>query len=136
VPQFNRWTKKHTAMDLVTFITFESGTDLIVSYAVCDPHDYTLIRSLTIMRTPKYEVFLYEWERGASVSFEREGEEADERNLLREVEYSPEEKTVRVHTDSHTYALDLRKIESEDLAIMCQIYRKMNFDSSIVLRGF
>src|SRR5262245_6087975 len=56
------------------------------SYFVCPlstgrPTD---IESLTILRTPKYEAFLDEWERGASVSFDRDLER-DERVLLREV---------------------------------------------------
>ena len=126
--------KRNRAMDLVSFITLESGTDLIVSYAVCDPDGEGGIQSLTILRTPKYEKFLYEWEQGASVSFERE-DDADETNLLREVEYVPEEKTVTLRTEHRTYTLDLRKVDSSDLAGMCRVFRKINFDSSITLRG-
>ena len=63
-------------MDTVAFISCETGTDLIVSFAVCNPEDPTEVESLTLMRTPKYEGLLYERERGATVSFERE--ETDE----------------------------------------------------------
>lgn len=121
-------------MDLVSFITLENDTDLIVSFAVCDPFDPGQVESLTILRTPKYERFLEKWERGASLSFDRVSE-GDEIVLLREVTYTPKEKIVKLRTDSRAYALDLRKVDPEELAGMCRIFRKMNFDSSIELKG-
>src|SRR3954471_19058378 len=107
-------------MDLVAFISTETGTDLIVSFAVCVPDEPTEIESLTILRTPKYEGLLYEWERGAAVSFERE-EKRDEVVLLREVTYAPGEKQVMVRTDKHTYEWDVRKVDPKDLKAMCRV---------------
>lgn len=121
-------------MELVAFITTETGTDLIVSFAVGIPNDPTDVESLTIIRTPKHEKLLYEWERGASVSFDRDDQD-DEVVLLREVKYSPEEKTVVVSSDRQTYELDLRKVETDEVAEMCAVFRKMNFDRSINLEG-
>jgi hypothetical protein len=121
-------------MELVAFMSNEMGDDLIVSFAVCPPDDPSQIESLTILRTPKYEGFLYEWERGAAVSFERE-KPTDERVLLREVVYVPAEKRVTVRTDRRTYKLDVRKVDPKELSEMCQVFRKMNFDSSIQLTG-
>jgi hypothetical protein len=121
-------------MELVAFISTETGTDLIVSFAVCAPGDPTQIESLTLMRTPKYEGLAYEWERGATVSFERE-ESGDEVVLLREVKYTPTDKTVTVRTDRSTYELDVRKVDPKELKEMCRVLRKMNFDSSIQLDG-
>nr|WP_199242084.1 hypothetical protein [Paraburkholderia sp. BL8N3] len=46
------------------FISTENGDDLIVSFAVVDPTDATEIDSLTLLRTPKYEHLLGDWERG------------------------------------------------------------------------
>lgn len=100
-------------MDLVAFITTETGTDLIVSFAVCCRDDPTEIESLTLLRTPKYESLLDEWERGASVSFDREDGGDDERVLLREVRYAAAEKTVTVRSDGGTYELDVRKVDPE-----------------------
>ena len=54
-------------MERVDFITAESGDDLIVSFAIrlAEPGE---IRSLTLLRTPKYEFLLDESERGVQVS--------------------------------------------------------------------
>ena len=126
--------QKREPLELVEFITTQTGHDLIVSFAVCKPDDPGDIESLTILRTPKYEAFLYEWERGASVSFERELER-DERVLLREVVYASDDKCITLRTDHHTYKLDVRKVDPRELSAMCQVFRKMNFDSSIQLTG-
>ena len=110
------------------------GDDLLVSFAVCKPDDPIDIESLTILRTPKYEALLYEWERGAWVSFEREPE-GDETVLLREVDYALDDKCITLRTDHHTYKLDVRKVDPSELSAMCRVFREMNFDSSIRLSG-
>ena len=71
-------------MEQVEFITTESGDDLIVSFAIgrTDPGE---IRSLTLMRTPKYEFALDDSERGVSVSDEDRDE--DDSDLLEEIEF-------------------------------------------------
>jgi hypothetical protein len=120
--------------ELVAFITVQMGDDLVLSFAVCKPDDPADIESLTILRTPKYEFFLYEWERGASVSFER-GRKGEEIVLLREVFYAPDDKCITLRTDRHTYKLDVRKVDPRELSAMCRVLRKMNFDSSIQLTG-
>ena len=69
-------------MESVSFINCEDdGTDQIVSFALA--YGEMEIRSLTLLRTPKFEVLLDESERGVSVSLEHEiDEDAD---LLDEV---------------------------------------------------
>jgi hypothetical protein len=119
---------------LVAFITAQTGDDLIVSFAICRPDDPTDIESLTILRTPKYEFFLEEWERGASVSFDRD-RKGDEIVVLQEVVYAPDEKWIKLRTGHHTYKLDVRKVDPSELSTMCRVFRKMNFDSSIQLTG-
>jgi hypothetical protein len=74
-----------------------------------------------------------EWERGATVSFERE--EDDDVVLLREVKYERAEKVVTIRSDRATYELDVRKVDPKELAEMRRVLRKMNFDSSIKLEG-
>jgi hypothetical protein len=120
--------------ELVAFITAQTRDDLVISFAVCKPDDPTDIESLTILRTPKYEAFLNEWERGASVSFDRDLE-GDERVLLREVFYVPDDKCITLGTDHQTYKLDVRKVDPSELSAMCGTFRKMNFDSLIRLTG-
>jgi hypothetical protein len=126
--------KTRELRELVAFITVQTGDDLIVSFAVCEPDDPSDIESLTILRTPKYEFFLDESERGASVSFRR-GRTGDEMELLREVFYAPDAKFITLRTDHHTYELDVRKVDPSELSAMCGAFREMNFDSSIRLTG-
>jgi hypothetical protein len=122
--------------DLVAFITVETGEDLIVSFAVSKPDDPADIECLIILRTPKHEIFLYEWERGATLSFDRDRDPVDdERPLLREVIYAPDDKCVTLRTDDQTYNLDVRKVDPRELTAMCRVFRKMNFDSTIELTG-
>ena len=84
--------------ELVALITAQTGDDLVISFAICKRDDPMDIESLTILRTPKYEAFLYEWERGASVSFDRDLE-GDERLLLREVVYASDDKCITPYGD-------------------------------------
>ena len=121
--------------ELVAFITVQTGADLIVSFAVCKPDDPSDIESLIILRTPKYEAFLEEWERGASVSFDRDRKGDEEVVLLREVFYAPDGKRITLRTDHQTYKLDVRKVDPSELSAMCGVFRKMNFDSIIRLTG-
>ncbi len=86
--------------ELVAFITAQTGDDLVLSFAFFKPNDPTDIESLTILRTPKYEAFLYEWERGASVSFDRDLE-GDDRVLLREVVYASDDKCITLLPRPH-----------------------------------
>ena len=121
-------------MELVAFISTEAGTDLIVSFAVCKHGDAGEVEILTLLRTPKYEGLLPESERGASVSFDREGR-AGGVILLREVKYAGAEKIVTVRSDRSTYELDVRKVASTELAAMCRVLRAMNHDASIRIEG-
>jgi hypothetical protein len=88
-----------------------------------------------ILRTPKYESFLEEWERGASVSFDRDRRGDEEVVLLREVVYAPDGKRITLRTDHQTYQLDVGKVDPSELSAMCGAFRMMNFDSSIRLTG-
>ena len=126
--------RKREQRELVAFITVQTGQDLIVSFAVFQPDDPANVESLSILRTPKYEVILEEWERGAKVLFDRDLE-GDETVLLREVSYAPDDKCVTLSTDDRTYKLDVRKVDPRELSAMCGVFRKMNFDSTIRLTG-
>jgi hypothetical protein len=126
--------QKQEPWEPVSFISAEAGDDLIISFAVYQPDDPADVESLIILRIPNHERFLYEWERGAAVSFDRDPV-TDERVLLREVVYSPEDKSIVLRTDHRTYRLDLRKVDPKELSAMCPVFRKMNFDSSILLTG-
>ena len=120
-------------MELVSFITTESGDDLIVSFAVIDQNDPHQIESLIILRTPKFEKYLEEWERCAAVSFERDAD--DIHDGLLEVAYSQKDQHLRMITQLKTYDLDLRKVDLGEISAMRKVFRKMNFDESIKLSG-
>jgi hypothetical protein len=111
-------------MELVSFITAESGDDLIVSFAVMDPTDFTEIESLILLWTPKHDHFRPPEERGVSVSFERSALDEDE--LVVEVRDSKDERTVWVATARQTYELDVRKVDPGELAAMRRVFGKMS----------
>jgi hypothetical protein len=120
-------------METVAFISTENGDDLIVSFAVIDPADPTEIESLTLLRTPKYEHLLADWERGVSVSFERYVEDDDE--LLEELHLDRKSAVVRLTTSLRNYELDLRKVDEKEVKAMRKVLSRMNHDHRIKLLG-
>lgn len=121
-------------MDTVSFVSVESGKDLIVAFAVMDPHDPTAIESLILQRTPVYEPLLEPHERGVKASFERFN--ADEEDLVEAVEWNEKARIIRLKTRLHTYELDLRKIEGSEVKSMRKVLKQMNYDGSFSLSGF
>ncbi len=83
------------------------------------------------MRTPKYESFLYEAERGVSVS-----DEAwlnDEDDMLEKIEFGDD--FVRIITNHHQFELDLRKVDKEDIQQAKAFVKRMNFDNRFEMRN-
>ena len=121
-------------MEIVAFITTESGDDLIVSFAVQAAADASEIESLILLRTPKYEPLLPECERGVRVSFERHPD--DEDDFLMAVEYAAAAGTVRVRTRLHESELDVGKVEAKELKRMSRMLHKLNYDRKFETAGF
>jgi hypothetical protein len=117
-------------MHRVNFITTEQGDDLIVSFVIGAGDFFEDILSLTLLRTPKYELFLYPEERGVNVSWEKD-ELEDE--LLLGVEISGS--VVKLNTTKRKFALDVSNVEDDDLSRMRKVLHRMNFDSTIKLTG-
>ena len=110
-------------MEQVAFMSAEdTGIDLILSFALTTEGDG--IRSLILMRTPQYELFLDESERGVHVSME--GEFDEDRMMLRT--FSVFDNSVTIKTDRGVYDLDLRHVDHEDIRLMKELIAKMNFD--------
>lgn len=110
---------------LVPFISTEHGDDLIVSFPLGLDFDTSLI----LLRSPKYEQFLYEQERGVSVSTGDADEDEDE--LLVSVNwlgYLVEIKSTRRH-----FLLDVRRVDAEEVKKAKAVLRKMNFDKRLRL---
>jgi len=117
-------------MELVSFISIEDNPpDLILSFAIWQP-ELDDIRSLILMRTPKYEFFLDETERGVKVSDETWLD--DEDDLLKEIEFGHD--FVRIITNHHQFELDLRKVEQEEIEQAKTILKRMNFDNRFEMR--
>lgn len=110
-------------MERVDFITAESGDDLIVAFAISqlDPGE---IRTLSLIRTPKYEFILDDSERGVSVS--DEDHEEDDNDLLEEIEFRGDE--LRIVSRNTDYQLDCSRVDREELEDAKKILRAMNFD--------
>lgn len=90
-------------MDTVAFISSELGDDLIVSFAIEGHRDPADIRSLTLIRTPKYEALLPQDDRGVSASLE--GHELRSTDYVVEVTYSEGDRVVKIKTQTTTYVL-------------------------------
>ena len=111
-------------MASVRFISFEDdGTDQIVSFALADRE--MEVRSLTLLRTPKYEALLDESERGVSVSLQ--GVTGDDFDLLAVVRLEADR--VTIETRASTYDLDLRRVDPEEVSEMKALFGRMNFDN-------
>ena len=117
-------------MELVSFISVEDEPpDLIISFAIWQPESDD-IRSLILMRTSEYEIFLDESEHGVKVSDEDWLD--DEEDMLDKIEFG--NGFVIITTNNHQFELDLRKIEQEEIEQAKTILKKMNFDNCFKLQ--
>jgi len=111
-------------MKNVSFITTEDGDDLIVSFAIPDL-DLFDVKSLTLLRTPKYEFILDDAERGVNVSYDDFPD--DEDDYLEEIEVGRD--VVRLVTSHRRYTLDVRHVDDGQKKRMKRILKRMNFDN-------
>ena len=111
------------------FITNEDGDDLIVSFAI--PVDESGdVKSLTLLRTPKYEFFLDESERGVNVFYEDfpDGRNESLKKLV------IEGNLVTVTTDYGTYTVNIEDVDQTEIQESKRILKKMNFDGRFELK--
>ena len=112
----------------VSFITTEEEEDLIVAFAI-PVSDQGDVISLILLRTPKYEHFLDEHERGVNVSYEKYLDTEDD--LLEEIEI--EENVVKLTTKRYRYKLNISRVDEGEIKEAKKILKKMNFDQRFVL---
>ena len=118
-------------MEIVSFISIEDDPpDLILSFAIWQP-ELEDIRSLILMRTPKYEFYLNEIEHGVKVSDEAWMD--DEDDMLEKIEFDDD--FVRIITNHHEFELDLRKVDKEDIEQAKAFVKRMNFDNRFEMRN-
>ena len=110
-------------MEMVRFISCsDDETDQIVSFALAV--NEMEIRSLTLLRTPKFEAKLDESERGVSVALD---DEMDiDRDLL--VAVKIEANRVMIETHKSRYDLDISRVDSAEVSEMKALFGRMNFD--------
>lgn len=115
-------------MEHVSFIRTEETDDLIVAFAIEDLEPGE-VKSLILLRTPKYEFVLEDHERGVSVSHDDQPEVEDD--LLRRVSLASD--VVTIDTTYNRYELDVSRVDREKLQKVCTILRRMNFDDRFTL---
>jgi len=112
----------------VSFITTEEEEDLIVAFAI-PVSDHIDVNSLILLRTPKYEHFLDEHERGVNVSYENQVDTEDD--LLEKIEI--QENVVKITTKRNRYKLNISRVDEDEIKEAKKILKKMNFDQRFVL---
>jgi len=108
--------------EYVPFLSVEDSDDLFVSFGLGAQAD----TSLTLLRTPKYEPFLFEEERGVSVGTGDSDTEHSE--LLVSVKWS--EGLVQIDSTIRRYTLDIQAVDPAEIKDAKRVLRKMNFDNS------
>ena len=116
-------------MENAWFITNEDGDDLIVSFAI-PIDDAGNVKSLTLLRTPKYEFALEEFERGVKVSHEDFPDDKDE--FLKKL--TVEGNMVTITTDYRNYTVNINNVEPKEIQESKRILKKMNFDGRFELK--
>jgi hypothetical protein len=117
-------------MKQVSFISVEDeAPDLILSFAIWHP-ELDDIRSLILLRTPKYEVFLDEAERGVNVSCEAWMNDQDE--MLKRVELRDE--IITIITTEHRFDLEISKVDEDEIEEAKKILNRMNFDDRFEIK--
>jgi len=112
----------------VSFMTNESGDDLIVSFAV--DHDAPgEVLSVILMRTPKFEHLLDPAERRVRVSHERYPD-ADDEYLRR---FALRDGVAEITSTLRTYLLDVSRVEPAELKTARRILKRMNADHGFEL---
>ena len=115
-------------MENVSFITNEDGDDLIVSFAI-PIDDSGNVKSLTLLRTPKYEFALEEFERGVKVSCEDFPNDRSE--FLKKVTIEGDMATIT--TDYRKYTINTKNVQPKEIQEARRILGKMNFDGRFEL---
>jgi hypothetical protein len=115
-------------MEKVQFIGCEEdGTDQIVSFAIT--HGEIGVKSLILLRTPKYESMLGEMERGVSVSLEHQTD--DDFEALVVVRLGSNRLTIE--TEVSKYHLDVSRVDPAELSEMRALIERMNFDERFTI---
>ena len=111
-------------MEPVSFMTVESGIDLVVSFAVLVEGGKDVI-SLILQRTPKLEVLLPPSDHGVLVSYN--GHPELDEDWLAEVTWRGDSVTVITRT-GRRFEMDVREVEDKEIRAAKKTLKKMNAD--------
>jgi len=114
-------------VEYVQIISVEDDDDLIVAFGLASDSVTTLI----LLRTPKFEVFLPEEDRGVSVGDANSSNEDNERLVA--VEWR--DRVVQIVSTKRRYELDIHAIDPADIKLAKKVLRKMNFDRRFEIKG-
>lgn len=114
-------------VEYVQIVSVEDDDDLIVSFGLGPFAATTLI----LLRTPKFEVFLPEEDRGVSVADANSSHEDNERLVA--VEWR--DRVVQIVSSKRRYELDIHAIDPVDIKLAKKVLRKMNFDRCFEIKG-
>jgi hypothetical protein len=99
--------------------------DLIASFAITGTAG---AESITLMRTPKFEVFEAASERGLRVYRDHN---ADPTSIVSRI--ALDERVISIDGSNSAYQLDVSSVEDAELRALIPILTKMNFDASFDL---
>lgn len=110
----------------IDFISFhDEEPDLIVSFVIMDTAGAD---SVTLMRTPKYEIFEDVAERGLRVYRDYD---ADLTSIVSRIRIDGH--VISIDGSNSAYQLDVSNVEDAELKDMMPVLAKMNFDTSFDL---
>lgn len=101
-----------------------------MSFAIIPEDDLFDVKSLTLLRTPKYEFILDNAERGVNVSYDNFPDDEDDR--LEEIAVG--EDVVKLVASHRRYVVDIRHVDDKQKRRMKRILKKMNFDGRFKLK--
>jgi hypothetical protein len=102
----------------------DEGSDLVIGMAVAGSMGG---KNIILTRTPKFEMFLEEHERGVVVS----NSDVAEGTLLTRA--SLQGKNMTLTTNSKEYLIDLSDVDGEEFKAMVAVLKMMNFDKNFQL---
>jgi hypothetical protein len=110
-------------MKKVEFIRTEIGADLIISFAL--QVGAGQIQSLTLLRSPKYDAYLEEGDRGVSIGDEARLDGESER--LRSIKIR--QKAITLVGSENEFVLNVEAVTPEELRSTRKVIKLMNYDS-------
>ena len=109
----------------------DSPPDLILSFSQTDL--YGGCKSLILMRTKEYEMFMLENERGVSISWEDDDGDDYFDEIITSFEWN--KSAAIITSPKRTFEVDLSEVPEDEIKEMERILFRMNQDNCFLLKG-